>query len=98
MAVLVVRPGTGDEQQEQLPARHPVASTTMQPRISAVVFDLGGVLIDWDPRYLYRTLFDDEVAMEEFLATVTTNARGGTAPRTRVGPGRCRRGAGHPSP
>ena len=44
----------------------------MQPRISAVVFDLGGVLIDWNPRYLYRTLFDDEVAMEEFLATVTT--------------------------
>ena len=44
----------------------------MQPRITAVVFDLGGVLIDWDPRYLYRTLFDDEAAMEEFLATVTT--------------------------
>jgi 2-haloacid dehalogenase len=43
-----------------------------QSRISAVVFDLGGVLIDWDPRYLYRTLFDDEAAMEEFLATVTT--------------------------
>jgi 2-haloacid dehalogenase len=43
-----------------------------EPRISAVVFDLGGVLIDWDPRYLYRTLFDDEAAMEEFLATVTT--------------------------
>jgi 2-haloacid dehalogenase len=42
------------------------------PRISAVVFDLGGVLIDWDPRYLYRTLFDDEAAMEEFLATITT--------------------------
>ncbi len=43
-----------------------------EPRITAVVFDLGGVLIDWDPRYLYRTLFDDEAAMEEFLATVTT--------------------------
>ena len=96
MAVLVVRPGTGDEQQEQ-PARHPVASTTMQPRISAVVFDLGGVLIDWDPRYLYRTLFDDEVAMEEFLATVTTP---GVEPRPGRGSavGRCRRGAGHPSP
>jgi 2-haloacid dehalogenase len=40
--------------------------------IAAVVFDLGGVLIDWDPRYLYRTLFDDDAAMEEFLATVTT--------------------------
>jgi 2-haloacid dehalogenase len=43
-----------------------------QPRITAVVFDLGGVLIDWDPRHLYRTLFDDEAAMEEFLATITT--------------------------
>ena len=44
----------------------------MEPQITAIVFDLGGVLIDWDPRYLYRTLFDDEAAMEEFLATVTT--------------------------
>jgi 2-haloacid dehalogenase len=41
--------------------------------VSTVVFDLGGVLIDWDPRYLYRTLFDgDEAAMETFLATVCT--------------------------
>ena len=29
-------------------------------RVDTVVFDLGGVLVDWDPRYLYRTLFDDE--------------------------------------
>jgi 2-haloacid dehalogenase len=41
--------------------------------VSAVVFDLGGVLIDWDPRYLYRPLFDgDEAAMEAFLTTVCT--------------------------
>jgi 2-haloacid dehalogenase len=43
-----------------------------------VVFDLGGVLIDWDPRYLYRQLFDDPDEMESFLAEVTTaewNAR-----------------------
>lgn len=41
--------------------------------IRAVVFDLGGVLIDWDPRHLYRKLFDgDDEAMEEFLATVCT--------------------------
>jgi 2-haloacid dehalogenase len=39
---------------------------------TTVVFDLGGVLIEWDPRYLYRTLFDDEAAMEAFLAEVTT--------------------------
>ena len=38
----------------------------------AVVFDLGGVLIDWDPRYLYRKLLADEAAVEEFLATVCT--------------------------
>ena len=40
---------------------------------SAVVFDLGGVLLDWNPRYLYRKLFDgDEAAMEQFLAQVCT--------------------------
>jgi 2-haloacid dehalogenase len=38
-----------------------------------VIFDLGGVLIDWDPRHLYRRLFaGDEQAMERFLATVCT--------------------------
>jgi 2-haloacid dehalogenase len=40
----------------------------------AVVFDLGGVLIDWDPRYLYRKLLADEAAVEGFLATVCTPA------------------------
>lgn len=39
----------------------------------AVVFDLGGVLLDWNPRYLYRTLFDgDEERVEHFLARVCT--------------------------
>jgi 2-haloacid dehalogenase len=39
--------------------------------IKSVVFDLGGVLIDWNPRYLYRKLFNgDEQAMEHFLANV----------------------------
>lgn len=42
--------------------------------VDTVVFDLGGVLIDWDPRHLYRRLFTDESAMEEFLATVCTPA------------------------
>jgi 2-haloacid dehalogenase len=41
----------------------------------AVVFDVGGVLIEWDPRHLYRKLFDgDHAAMERFLATVCTPA------------------------
>ena len=40
--------------------------------VTAVVFDLGGVLIDWDPRYLYRKVFASEEEMDEFLATVAT--------------------------
>ena len=44
-----------------------------QDRRDIVIFDLGGVLIDWDPRHLYRKLFDDEAAMEHFLATVCTH-------------------------
>jgi 2-haloacid dehalogenase len=42
----------------------------MQRRV--VVFDLGGVLLEWNPRHLYRKLFADEDAMEEFLARVCT--------------------------
>jgi 2-haloacid dehalogenase len=40
--------------------------------IEAVVFDIGGVLLDWNPRYLYRKLFDDEDAMNRFLEDVCT--------------------------
>jgi 2-haloacid dehalogenase len=39
-----------------------------------VIFDLGAVLIDWNPRHLYRKLFDDETAMEAFLRDVCTPA------------------------
>lgn len=35
-----------------------------------IVFDFGGVLIDWNPRYLYRKLFADENAMEQFFDDV----------------------------
>ena len=35
--------------------------------IQAVVFDMGGVLLDWNPRHLYRTIFADEDDMERFL-------------------------------
>ena len=40
--------------------------------IETVVFDLGGVLVDWNPRYLYRKVFTDETEMENFLTTITT--------------------------
>jgi 2-haloacid dehalogenase len=42
---------------------------------SVAIFDLGGVVIDWDPRYLYRKLFNgDETAMESFLDAVCTSS------------------------
>jgi 2-haloacid dehalogenase len=45
----------------------------MMANHSIAVFDLGGVLIDWNPRYMYCKLFDgDDSAMEHFLATVCT--------------------------
>ena len=47
-------------------------SETSAPR--TVVFDLGGVLIDWNPRHLYRKMFDDEAEMERFLREICSNA------------------------
>lgn len=44
----------------------------MSAAVDTVVFDLGGVFIDWDPRHLYRQLLDDEAEMERFLETVCT--------------------------
>ncbi len=35
--------------------------------IKNIIFDFGGVLIDWNPRYLYRNVFHDEIEMEFFL-------------------------------
>jgi 2-haloacid dehalogenase len=43
------------------------------PRPRAVVFDFGGVLVDWNPRHLYRKLFSDPARMEWFLAEVCNN-------------------------
>ena len=41
----------------------------------SIIFDLGGVLLDWDPRHLYRKLFPaDEAAMERFLGEICTMA------------------------
>ena len=37
-----------------------------------IIFDFGGVLLDWDPRYLYRDYFHDDAKMEKFLAEICT--------------------------
>lgn len=40
--------------------------------LKTIVFDLGGVFIDWNPRYLYRTVFKTEEAMNYFLNRICT--------------------------
>jgi 2-haloacid dehalogenase len=47
--------------------------TTPLTRRSVAIFDLGGVLLQWDPRHLYRKVFaGNEAAVEDFLANVCT--------------------------
>ena len=43
-----------------------------QIKPSVAVFDFGGVLVDWNPRHLYRQLISDPAEIERFLAEVTT--------------------------
>ena len=45
----------------------------MTRNIRNIVFDLGGVLIDWNPRYLYNKVFDQDMEKTEwFLNKVCT--------------------------
>lgn len=39
-----------------------------------IVFDLGGVLIDWNPRYLYKKIFSSPAEMEHFLTHICHSA------------------------
>lgn len=42
-------------------------------KFDTLIFDLGGVLIDWNPDYVYRTIFNDERKMREFYDEVCTS-------------------------
>lgn len=46
-----------------------------EPAIDLVIWDIGNVLVRWDVRALYRTIFDDADEMERFLAEVWTDER-----------------------
>lgn len=39
-------------------------------QVDSIVFDLGNVLIGWDPRNLYQKVFSQKQEMEEFLSSV----------------------------
>jgi 2-haloacid dehalogenase len=41
--------------------------------INTVIFDLGGVLIDWNPRYVYRTIFKTEEEIDWFFENIATH-------------------------
>jgi 2-haloacid dehalogenase len=42
-------------------------------KIETIVFDLGGVLIDWNPRYLYRKIFSTEEEITWFMENICTS-------------------------
>ena len=42
-------------------------------QINTIIFDFGGVLIDWNPRYMYRDEFEESAEMEHFLEKVCTD-------------------------
>lgn len=42
------------------------------PSISTIIFDLGGVLIDWNPRYVYRQIFKTEEEIDWFFNHICT--------------------------
>ena len=41
--------------------------------IKNIVFDLGGVLVDWNPRYLYNKIFDKQEEVDWFLNNICTS-------------------------
>jgi len=45
----------------------------MAQQIDSIVFDLGGVLIDWNPKYVYRDYFDSSDDLDYFFDNVCTS-------------------------
>ncbi|AIL44870.1 HAD family phosphatase [Elizabethkingia anophelis] len=40
--------------------------------IKNIIFDFGGVLMDWNPKYLYQNVFNSEEEMDYFLDNIAT--------------------------
>jgi len=45
----------------------------MNNEIDAIIFDLGGVLIDWNPSYVFDKMFEDEEQKKHFFENVCTS-------------------------
>lgn len=44
----------------------------MPQTIKAIIFDLGGVLIDWNPDYVFDTIFTDPLRKKHFYENICT--------------------------
>jgi len=44
----------------------------MNNEIDAIIFDLGGVLIDWNPSYLFNKMFENEEQKKHFFENICT--------------------------
>jgi 2-haloacid dehalogenase len=42
-------------------------------KIDTIIFDFGGVLVDWNPKYVYRQLFEKPEDMHWFLENICTD-------------------------
>ena len=42
-------------------------------QIKNIIFDFGGVVMDWNPRYFYKDYFNDDEKMEFFLKNIATD-------------------------
>jgi 2-haloacid dehalogenase len=45
----------------------------MNCKIDTIIFDLGGILVDWNPKYLYEKIFDTQEEVKWFLNNVCTS-------------------------
>ena len=52
--------------------------------IKNIIFDFGGVVIDWDPRYFFKDHFKDDEKMEHFLKNIVTDEWNGEQDRGRT--------------
>lgn len=52
--------------------------------IKNLIFDFGGVVMDWDPRYFFKDHFKDDEKMEYFLKNIVTDEWNGEQDRGRT--------------
>src|ERR1700712_5628553 len=45
----------------------------MNKKINTIIFDLGAVLIDWNPKYVFSKIFDTEEKMNWFFENICTS-------------------------